>query len=166
MDQGAASGKNRLITTAPSEKPSGYTTTTAYEQMVSKSKEGLGQNTRGTRGRGLNFKLIADVLAEEAEIEGGLDLSQAIVNALKGNKLDEKTKLLAQLELLQYLQPKMKAVEHKGKVELDSETVESRLAYLLSKLGVTGGVRSEQADGVREAGTDRPVEAVGDGEEA
>jgi hypothetical protein len=141
-----------IRTTAPSEKPSGYTTSQAYDGVVSREiantdpVKGGGGKTRGTLGRGMNFKLISEILEHEATLPDGFDLAAEIIKALKGDKLDLKTKLLAQLELLQYLQPKMKAVEVKGKVELDDQTVERRLQYLLDKIGAAGGDRPGEAN--------------------
>lgn len=143
MERGQTTDK--LRTTGESEKPEGYTTTTAYDQSVAHQVTRNGRS-KGKNGRGFNFRMLADVLEAESAKDGGLDIAQAIVDALKSNKLDEKTKLLAQLELLQYLQPKMKAIEHKGKIELDSETVDARLKYLMEKIGATGGNRPGSAD--------------------
>jgi hypothetical protein len=143
MERGQTTDK--LRTTGESEKPEGYTTTTAYDQSVAHQVTRNGRS-KGKNGRGFNFRMLADVLEAESAKAGGLDIAQAIVDALKSNKLDEKTKLLAQLELLQYLQPKMKAIEHKGKIELDSETVDARLKYLMEKIGATGGNRPGSAD--------------------
>jgi len=149
--------KNKFNTTGEGDKPVGYTTSTAHEPSVANQIGGSGRTTRGSRGRGLNFQLLADVLERESEDPNGLNIAEAIVTALKGGDLDPKTKLLAQLELLQYIQPKLKAIEHKGKVELDSETADARLNYLLSKLGAPGGNKPGQPDGQREAGADRAV---------
>jgi len=125
------------------------------------------RTSKGKRGRGMNFDLLADVLRREAEDPDGLNIAQMIVDALKSDKLDAKTKLLAQLELLQYMQPKLKAVEHKGKVELDPETLDARLQYLLTKAGdPNSGSGPGQADAGGKAGAARAVEPQREDEEA
>ena len=85
-------------------------------------------NSRSKQGKGISLRLVGDALTE-----AGLDPMTEIINALRGDKLDEKTKLLVSMELLQYTQPKLKAIEHKGKVDLSDEQVEARLEFLLSK---------------------------------
>ena len=75
-----------INSTAPSEKPSGYAVTAVYDQSPAGRQLGSRTyHTRGTKGRGMNFKLIADVLEREGELENGLDLAQSIVDAIKGD---------------------------------------------------------------------------------
>jgi hypothetical protein len=103
------------------------------------------------RGR-INLRAVAEACVEE-----GLDPAVEIVKALKrripktmGNGMpvldengepvyvdavDQDTKLRTLNELLQYTQPKLKAVEVKlnGNLELSSEQLDQRLASLIAK---------------------------------
>jgi len=152
----------------PGGKPEGYSTavgvtTDAFSPQLGSHT----RNTRGRRGRGMNFKLLADILHEEAALPDGFDLASTIVELLKDPvRLDAKTKLAASLELLQYIEPKKKAIEHHGKVELDDESLRERLQYLLSKARGESGDQSGQPDAGREAGALGALEPGGQQEEA
>lgn len=86
-------------------------------------------NTKGRRGPGINLRKVADVLEEE-----GLDPTVEIVRVVKGDLLDPGLKAKVMLELLSYVQPKLKSVEINATVtELSPEERQKRLAYLLGK---------------------------------
>jgi hypothetical protein len=112
-----------------------------------------GNRSRSARGPGtINLKTVA-----EACITAGLDPAEAIAKALTTkvqardrmgqlvydddgrpvliDAVDPDTRLRTLQELLQYTQPKLKAVEVKmsGHLELSSEQLDQRLAALLAK---------------------------------
>lgn len=64
-------------------------------------------NTKGRQGKGINLRKVAEVLEEH-----GLDPTEEIVKVLPD--LDESLKAKVLLELLNYCQPKLKAIEHSG----------------------------------------------------
>ena len=96
---------------------------------------------RGTthRGVGISLKKVADAL-----IEAGMDLPTEIIRTLQTSEvIDEDTKLRVKMELLQYVQPKLKAIEvtgaNGGPVEVSSLSREermARIAALQSRLGI------------------------------
>jgi hypothetical protein len=87
------------------------------------------QTEKSKQGRGINFKGVMRAL----EAEGIENPLQSIIAALKSPNLNVKEKMMVELELLQYIQPKLKAVEHSGKVELTEDETAARLKYLMSK---------------------------------
>lgn len=76
----------------------------------------------------INMKAVAEVLSAY-----GLNPAVMIVEAVQSGKLDEKTKAGIGLSLIEYLQPKLKAVEHKGEIKLDPEQIDRQLQMLLDK---------------------------------
>ena len=85
----------------------------------------------GKKNATFNLQAVADVLAAE-----GLNPAVEVVKALKGGKLDAKTAASVALALLEYCQPKLKSVEHKGTVAPDPVQVEAQLRRLLEKAGI------------------------------
>ena len=75
----------------------------------------------------INLKAVADALALE-----GLDLHE-LIKIIRSGTLDPKTQASVLNELLQYTQPKLKAVEVKSKVELNDDQIDARLTELLTK---------------------------------
>lgn len=131
----------RLATTADLEGPGELRPTRAHAR----------QRTARLPGK-INLKAVAD-----ACIDAGLDPAAEIANALAATKpligkdgrqvfdddglpvmvplVDADTRLRTLNELLQYTQPKLKAVEVKmsGALELTGEQLDQRLAALLAK---------------------------------
>ena len=90
---------------------------TTYIKKRSSKKEGK-----------INLKAVADALALE-----GLDPTVELIKIIKSGNLDPKTQASVLNELLQFTQPKLKAVEVKSKVELNDDQIDARLAELLNK---------------------------------
>lgn len=65
---------------------------------------------RSRKPVGINLRKVAEVLSEE-----GLDPTVEIVRILRSGELDPDVAARVQLELLQYCQPKLKAIEVTGK---------------------------------------------------
>ena len=119
-------------------------------------------NTARKQERGIGLHMVAEVLEKE-----GYSPAEAIVAALKGSGLDERTKTMVALELLQYTQPKLKAIEHKGELKITDEQAANRLSYLMSKAGIEpngGGPISANGGGKTRAS--QPVERGRPSEEA
>ena len=76
----------------------------------------------------INLKAVADALALE-----GLDPAHELIKIIRSGTLDPKTQASVLNELLQYTQPKLKAVEVKSKVELNDDQIDARLTELLTK---------------------------------
>lgn len=76
----------------------------------------------------INLRAVAEVLTDE-----GLDPASELIRIIRSGTLDAKTQASVLNELLQYTQPKLKAVEVKSKVELDEQQIDNRLAELMSK---------------------------------
>ena len=76
----------------------------------------------------INLRAVAEVLTDE-----GLDPASELIRIIRSGTLDAKTQASVLNELLQYTQPKLKAVEVKSKVELNDDQVDARLRELMSK---------------------------------
>lgn len=78
----------------------------------------------------INLKAVAEVLSEE-----GMDLGLNLVRILQAGTLEPEVAARIQLELLQYVQPKLKAVEMRvsGELELTNEQLDDRIRALMSK---------------------------------
>ena len=76
----------------------------------------------------INLRAVAEVLTEE-----GLDPASELIRIIRSGTLDAKTQASVLNELLQYTQPKLKAVEVKNKVELNDDQVDARLKELMRK---------------------------------
>ena len=76
----------------------------------------------------INLRAVADALTQE-----GLDPAAELIRIVRSGSLDAKTQASVLNELLQYTQPKLKAVEVKTKVELDDDQIDQRLAELMHK---------------------------------
>ena len=74
----------------------------------------------------INLRAVAEVLTEE-----GLDPASELIRIIRSGTLDAKTQASVLNELLQYTQPKLKAVEVKNKVELNDDQVDARLKELM-----------------------------------
>jgi len=83
---------------------------------------------RGAKAPPVNLRAVAEVLNEY-----GLNPAVMIVEAVQSGKLDEKTKAGIGLSLIEYLQPKLKAVDHKIETKLTEEQAEAQLKALLAK---------------------------------
>ena len=81
-----------------------------------------------TRPGKINLRAVADVLTQE-----GLDPAAELIRIIRSGTLDAKTQASVLNELLQYTQPKLKAVEVKSKVELNDDQIDQRLAELMNK---------------------------------
>jgi len=79
----------------------------------------------------VNLRAVAEVC-----IAAGLNPAEKIVEALEGNELDAALKARVNLELLSYLQPKLKAVEVRveDNRDLSEEQIDERIDSLLQKL--------------------------------
>jgi hypothetical protein len=86
-------------------------------------------NTKGRRGPGINLRKVAEVLEEQE-----LDPMVEIVRILKSKTLDPTQEVRVLTELLQYYQPKLKAIEINATVmEMTPEQRHARLTHLLGK---------------------------------
>lgn len=86
------------------------------------------KKTTDMKRASLNLRAVAEVLTEY-----GLNPAEEVVKALQSGKLDAKTQASIGLALIEYLQPKLKAVEYKGEVKVDPEQLDRQLAALLAK---------------------------------
>jgi hypothetical protein len=79
----------------------------------------------------INLRAVAEVC-----LAAGLNPAERIVEALNGNELDAGLKARVNLELLSYLQPKLKAVEVRveDNRDLSEEQIDERIDSLLAKL--------------------------------
>ena len=88
----------------------------------------IGGTTTGTQTVRIDLRKVADVLAEN-----GMDPTAEIVKILP--LLEPELKARVMLEMLNYCQPKLKAVEINATVtEMSSEERQKRLMYLLEKV--------------------------------
>lgn len=132
-------------------RPRGYTRTLAFEDSrAEQTNARLGPKTaptvRNAAGGGgvqltklgkerINLTTVSEALCEE-----GLDPAVEIARVLKKDgALDDRTRTMVLLELLQYRQPKLKAVEQTIKIETTPEQDARRLSQLLQKAGIAGG---------------------------
>nr|BDD47858.1 hypothetical protein 30 [Burkholderiaceae bacterium] len=76
----------------------------------------------------INLRAVADALVQE-----GLDPAAELIRIVKSGTLDAKTQASVLNELLQYTQPKLKAIQMESKVELDEEQLDKRIGELMLK---------------------------------
>jgi hypothetical protein len=127
------------------EKPVGLKTSKAFDYKSKPEFRYWGAETSPTKrsgvgvqlnsvGKGkINLQRVADVL-EDCGMDPVVELSRI----MKANTLDDKTRAMICLELIQYQQPKLKAVEQTHKIELSQGQVDVRLKQLLFKAGIAG----------------------------
>ena len=120
--------------TRPGSKPSRATPRTSKEMASTEPKRmkqasAAMKTRRGAKAPPINLKAVAEVLNEY-----GLNPAVMIVEAVNSGKLDEKTKAGIGLSLIEYLQPKLKAVDHKIENKLTEEQVNQQLEALLAKV--------------------------------
>jgi len=92
---------------------------------------GVEKHSRTDSDVRINLRAVAEVCAA-----AGLNPAEKIVEALEGNELDAALKARVNLELLSYLQPKLKAVEVRveDNRDLSEEQIDERIDSLLQKL--------------------------------
>lgn len=87
-------------------------------------------NKKGTDS--LNLKAVAEVLAL-----AGMNPAEEVIKVMQtSGALDPKTRAMVALSLLEYIQPKLKSIEHKGNVGVDPDAVAAQLKALLAKVGL------------------------------
>ncbi len=86
---------------------------------------------RASSNGGFNLRGVVEVL-EEAGLDPTAEIAKVL--AIQGEgALSPEMRAKINLELLQYVHPKLKAVEHSGKVEVDDSQIDKRLEQLLGK---------------------------------
>lgn len=129
-------GAGRIRGTEPGDKPA-LATNAMFDDVQTEQTNARRQpaKSRSKRGRGINLRMVAEVL--EAE---GFDPTLAVIKVLrKKGAVDDKTRAMIALEILQYIHPKKKAIEHSGKLELTADQVELRLRALMEKASAPDG---------------------------
>ena len=101
---------------------------TSRESPEMRSKVGGKRKATDKKQHGIGLRAVSEVL-----LSYGLNPAEEIVKALQGGKLDAKTQAMVGLSLLEYISPKLKAIEHKGSVQVDAAQLDAQLAALLEK---------------------------------
>ena len=102
------------------------TSTGAYDSSIAPQMNG---RNRSRREAFLNLRTIAEVCESE-----GFNPAETLVKILMDEtQLDPKTRASLAASMIEYIQPKKKAIEHTGNREMTEEELNARIGAILSR---------------------------------